>query len=67
MYICVCHGVTEEQVVAIVDGTADAFIFASIVQRLKSKNSCCKCLPRTREVIDEAIKEKAIKPLSRAK
>ena len=59
MYVCNCHGVTEQQIVDIVDGTADAFIFASVVQELKRKGSCCKCLPRTKEVIDAAIKAKA--------
>jgi bacterioferritin-associated ferredoxin len=61
MYLCNCHGVTEQTVRDTVEGTADAFIFAAIAQTLINKGSCCKCLPRTKEIINEAIKQKAIR------
>ena len=61
MFLCHCKGVTEQTVVDIVDGTADAYIFASIATLLKHEGLCCKCLPRTKEVINEAIKAKAIR------
>lgn len=61
MYICVCHAITEDKVIKLVEETSGVFIFASIAHVLKEKHSCCKCLPRTKEVINAAIKQKAIK------
>ena len=61
MYLCNCHGITEQSVIDLVNSTHSAFVFATICQSLKGSESCCKCLPRTREVIDETNKAKAIK------
>jgi len=46
-------------VIDLVDNSESVFQFAAIAQTLKQSGSCCKCLPRTREVIDEAHKAKA--------
>ena len=59
MYLCNCHGTTEQDVIDLVDATHSAFVYATICQGLKGSKSCCKCLPRTREVIDEAKRNKA--------
>lgn len=43
----------------LVDNSESVFQFAAIAQHLKQSGSCCKCLSRTREVIDEAHEAKA--------
>lgn len=59
MYLCVCRGVTEQDVTDRVNESQSCFLFAGIATALKGSGSCCKCLPRTREVIDEANKAKS--------
>lgn len=61
MYLCNCYGVTEQDVIDLVNNSETPFIFAGIATSLKGSCSCCKCLPRTREVVDEANKQKAIR------
>ncbi len=61
MYLCICHGVTEQEVIDLVNNSESVFHFAGIATSLRGSGSCCRCLPRTREVIDEATKQKAIK------
>ncbi len=61
MYVCVCHAVTEQALIDLVDNSESVFQFAGIVTQLKASHSCCQCLPYTREVIDAANKAKAIK------
>jgi len=61
MYLCNCHGVTEQSVIDLVNNSQGVFHYAAIAQQLRNSNSCCRCLPRTREVIDEATKQKAIR------
>ena len=60
MYLCICNGVTEQDVIDLVNSTHSAFVFATICQHIKD-NGCCKCLARTREVIDETNRAKARK------
>ena len=54
MYVCNCHGVTEKDLIALVDNSECVFQFANIATHLRASKSCCKCLPETREIIDEA-------------
>ncbi len=56
MYVCVCYAVTEEEVQH--KASKSCFTFAHYATTCK-KRGCCKCLPRIKEVIDEAIKQKA--------
>lgn len=56
MYVCICHAVTEQALIDLVHSSESVFQYAGIAQQLKSSHSCCQCLPRTREVIDEANK-----------
>ena len=64
MYLCNCHGITEQQVIDLVNNSESVFHYAALTKVLKDSSSCCKCLPRTREVIDEANKAKAIRKSS---
>ncbi len=61
MYLCNCHGVTEQDVTDLVNKSESVFQYATIAITLRNSNSCCRCLPRIKEVIDEAVKQKAIK------
>lgn len=60
MYLCNCYGTTEQDVIDLVHSTHAPFVFAGIANKLRGTGSCCKCLPRTKEVIDAAVKQKAI-------
>jgi bacterioferritin-associated ferredoxin len=61
MYLCICCGVTEQDLIDKVTRSESPFHYAGLSLVLKANKLCCKCLPRTREVIDEAIKQKAIR------
>jgi bacterioferritin-associated ferredoxin len=55
MYACICHDITEQQVRE--KAQHNAFTFARYC--MQCKNNCCKCLPRIKELVDEATKAKA--------
>lgn len=59
MYICNCTGITQSDIVTLVDSSDYPFQFARLSSKLKSEGCCCRCLPELQEVIDEAQATKA--------
>lgn len=55
MYACICHAITEQQVRA--KAQHNDFTYAHYSTLCKS--SCCRCLPRIKELIDEAKQARA--------
>ena len=51
MYICVCQGITEDEVRQ--RANSDCFTFAHYYTMLKAGEGCCKCLPKVKELIYE--------------
>lgn len=51
MYVCVCHAVNEESVRKLARDSC--FAFAAMCQVMKDNKSCCKCVPRIKELINE--------------
>ncbi len=49
MYVCICHAVTE----ADVREKAYKGCFAFSDYAVACKGSCCKCLPRIKEIVHE--------------
>lgn len=61
MYICNCHGITEDRVREVARHTCFAYANLSTTIRVH-KNSCCRCLPDIKEAIsDEKSKGKPTK------
>ena len=60
MYACICHAVTEDEVKH--KAQTSCFAFAHYTTELKCNKSCCKCLPRIKEIINEEKLNKAYSP-----
>jgi len=51
MYACICRGITEQNVIDMVNH--NCFTYAHYSSLCRGDKGCCKCLPRIKELINE--------------
>lgn len=54
MYVCLCHGVTEDQILHAVD--AGARCARSIAEKTAAGSGCGSCLERVEDLVDGAVR-----------
>ncbi len=64
MYVCVCRGITDKQIVAAVDAGAQSL--RDVRRTLGVSTVCGKCGPYAREVVRERVCNQAVEAVCEA-
>jgi bacterioferritin-associated ferredoxin len=57
MYVCLCRGITDSQILESVENGANSF--REVRDELDLGTCCGRCAPEARELIDQALSELA--------